>query len=70
MCQELTGKQVEITPQPEDRAADIPWYISDSRKVADVSGWQPEIGLERLLQEIYDWLVAEETTLRPILGSG
>lgn len=66
-CQEITGKHLEISGEPADRAADIPCYITDNTKVNQATGWRPEIGLTQLLTEVRDWLLYEESTLKAIL---
>ncbi len=67
LCQEITGNKIDITSDPENRAADIPYYISDNRKVCDLTGWIPRKSIDLILADIYAWLCRHEVILRPIL---
>lgn len=66
ICQEITGTAIEITPVPETRPGDIPIFITDSRKVMSQVDWTPKRGIQRTLQDIYDWIVREETQVKGI----
>jgi CDP-paratose 2-epimerase len=41
-----------VAGAPEMRRFDIPWLIMDSAKADEVWGWQPQISLETILEEI------------------
>lgn len=41
-----------------ERPYDIPWLILDSTQVQTTTGWKPEIGLNRILDEIADHAIA------------
>ena len=38
------------------RPGDQPWYVSDTRRLADVLGWAPRIGLDDGLRSLTGWL--------------
>ena len=67
LCQDITGKTIPITPVLETRKADIPFYVSDFRKVQEMTGWKPIFGIRKILEEIYSWLLKYEAELRPTL---
>ncbi len=67
LCQEITGNKLNITSAPETRAADIPYYISDNRRVRDRTGWKSRKNIDLILSDIYAWLCQYEEMLRPIL---
>lgn len=56
LCQEITGNQVKIAPVPETRIADVPIFITDSRKVMAATGWQPKRDAKTTLTDIYRWI--------------
>ncbi|RLB30551.1 MAG: 3-beta hydroxysteroid dehydrogenase, partial [Deltaproteobacteria bacterium] len=68
MCRRLTGNEISIQSQAQDRAADIPYYVSDCRKVREATGWRPKRDLERILADTLAWLRENEKDLRPLLG--
>lgn len=66
-CERLTGNRIEITPAPEPRKADVRLYITDNTEVSRVCGWQPLIGTEAILREIYEWILKYEKPLSEVL---
>lgn len=64
----LSGGSVPIASVAATAAVDVPWYISDCRAVQAQWGWQPRISLADLLRQTWDWLLREESTLRPLFG--
>jgi CDP-paratose 2-epimerase len=67
ICQEVTGKIIPISQVPENRAADIPLYITDNSKVTALTGWKPEISMKQIVQEITDWISENEDSLAYVL---
>jgi CDP-paratose 2-epimerase len=68
LCSQITGNNIEIGSSLENRPGDLPIYVTDNSKIKDFSGWEPEIGIETLLIEIFDWLNKDQTMLKPILS--
>jgi len=68
ICQELTGNKISIGMIAENRAADVPIYISDSSKIYSLSGWCPQKTLMEILQETFHWLKMNEASLKNILA--
>lgn len=69
ICREVTGNRIPITAVPETRAADIPYYVSDIRKVYGQTDWKPRQNVRSIVTDIYEWLKANEQQLKPILMS-
>lgn len=67
-CAAATGRQLAIASDPDTRAADIPYYVSDNALVARETGWRPERSVDRILQEVLSWIALNEVELRPILA--
>ncbi|MFN8353005.1 MAG: NAD-dependent epimerase/dehydratase family protein [Spirosomataceae bacterium] len=67
ICQEVTGKTIPITAVPETRTADIRLYITDNTKVTTQTGWRPQIGVRQIVEEIHDWIQANQETLAYVL---
>ena len=68
LCQEITGNKIEIEPVTTQRTGDIPIYITDCDRLKQKTQWQPEIKPEKTFEDIYNWIVAHEDSLRPILS--
>lgn len=67
LCCKIAGKSIPIHPVLEERAGDIPIFITDASRVMEKTGWSPVIGPEAALQDIYDWIAANEAVLSSIL---
>ena len=68
LCQEITGKQIPITPILENRIGDIPIFITDSRKVINATKWQPQRNAKITLTEIYKWICQFESQVSDIFN--
>jgi CDP-paratose 2-epimerase len=56
-CDQRFGPHLPAADGSE-RPYDVPWLILDSRKALALTGWQPEIGLSGILDEIAEHAVA------------
>jgi CDP-paratose 2-epimerase len=66
-CSLITGNKIQINSVKESRKGDIPIYISDCRKISQVSLWKPEKNVEEILENIFEWIKSNERQLKPIL---
>lgn len=53
---ELSGVQPEIRYGPR-RKGDQPYYVSDIRRFAQVTGWTPQISAQRGVPRLYHWIL-------------
>lgn len=68
ICEEITGHKIDFSRVVGDRQGDVPLYITDSSKIIQRTGWQPQITPRQTLESIFDWIRDNEATLTPILG--
>ncbi len=68
LAQVATGRQTNISLVKETPAMDVPYYVTDNSKVASDFGWQPEFTVKSIVDDIADWIAANESMLRPIFG--
>ncbi len=68
ICQEITGNKIPVEAIAETRKADIPYYVSDCRRVQQRTGWKPRWEVADMVDDIYAWLRDHEVLLRPILA--
>jgi len=68
LCIKITGNIIDMASSLENRSGDLPIYISDNSKINQFSNWQPEINIEQLLIEIFEWFKKDENQLRTILA--
>jgi CDP-paratose 2-epimerase len=67
LCGQITGRRQEVAASTEERPADLRIYITDHRRLSSVNGWSPKRDAARTLTDIYEWIRAEEQTLRHVL---
>ena len=63
-----TGRSIEIGSDPETRAADVPVYITDNRRVTEATGWRPERTAANIIEDIHRWIVENREALADVLG--
>jgi CDP-paratose 2-epimerase len=68
LCQDLSGRRVEIGRDPATRDADIPYYVSDCTTVTAHAGWRPRRALTAIVEDIHRWLVDERSWLEPVFS--
>jgi CDP-paratose 2-epimerase len=68
LCSKITGNTIEIESYIENRPGDLPIYITDNSKITNFSSWKPEIGVDQILGEIYNWLILDKDILKLILA--
>jgi len=60
LCEEITGKNIEIRSEHSDRPADLRLYVSDTRRIEQIHHWAPERGPEIVLRDIHRWIQSNE----------
>jgi len=68
ICEKLTGNTISITPVPENRKADVRMYVTDDTEVTAATGWQPAYSIQQIMEEIYQWISANQIELKSILS--
>jgi CDP-paratose 2-epimerase len=69
LCQEITGQSIEIHAVAEERPGDTPIFITDSSKIMQKTGWSPQKTPRATLEDIYNWIVENEVSLKSVLTS-
>lgn len=68
LCRELTGREVEIGPEPETRPGDVPIYLSDCARLFARSEWRPRRSPRETLADLLGWVRANEGAVSEALG--
>lgn len=66
LCEEITGNRIHFEKRPENRPADVRVYLTDYRLYAGLAGWRPARDARSTLGSIFDWIRAEEGSLRRV----
>jgi CDP-paratose 2-epimerase len=70
ICRELTGNEVPISSVAEDRAGDVPIYISDCGRLFERADWRPTRSAHETLADLAAWIGEHGDQLRDTLGLG
>jgi CDP-paratose 2-epimerase len=68
LCEQATGRTIPIDAVPENRANDIPVYLTDHRRVTRELGWAPSRSVETVVEDIARWITDHRAALEPILS--
>jgi CDP-paratose 2-epimerase len=52
------------------RAGDQRYYVSDTRRLRDATGWAPRTGAREGVRKLYEWLLEARSMTRPALLAG
>ncbi len=69
LCQEITNNTIKISSNSTDRPDDIRIYISDTTKFENLSGWICKKNKQQTLEEIYHWIIDNQSILEKILNN-
>jgi len=67
LCQEATGRKVTISEDPATSPVDIPWYVTDHAQVTTRLNWSPLRSPKQIVNDITEWIRANESSLASIL---
>jgi CDP-paratose 2-epimerase len=68
ICRELTGAEVPISAEPQERPGDVPLYLSDCTRLFSLTSWRPQRGAREILADIDAWVRENEEMVRGALG--
>jgi CDP-paratose 2-epimerase len=68
LCEDITGNRITIHRVEENRAADIPIYITDNSKIQSICDWKPESSSRTILIDIFDWIKKNENSVKKLLS--
>ena len=60
LIERLHGDSPDIAMQ-EWRTGDQRYYVSDTRRFQQATGWQPKVGVEEGVRRLYEWLVRAQS---------
>jgi CDP-paratose 2-epimerase len=66
LCAAAAGRRVRISGVAATRAADVPVYLTDARRVRDELGWQPQRSAEVIVRDCIEWIAAHSNELLPV----
>jgi CDP-paratose 2-epimerase len=67
LCAEITGHELEIDSEDQPRPGDVPVYISDCRRLFELTEWRPRRSPREILADIHAWIADHESSVRSAL---
>lgn len=67
ICETITGHKIGIGSEKQNRPADLRSYISNNSSIEHTIGWSPKKNVTTIFSDIFNWIKANETQLKPIL---
>jgi CDP-paratose 2-epimerase len=68
LCREISGREIEIRSESDERPGDVPLYVSDCARAEALGGWIPQLGPRRILEDVHGWILEHGEQLREALG--
>ncbi len=66
ICQEISGIKTDITSHKDTAAVDIPYYVTDARRVMSAFNWKPGESVRDIVIDIHSWISQNKSTLSTI----
>lgn len=66
ICQNLTGNEVSIDSINQTTSVDIPLYVSNNSRVANLLKWKPTFNPSLIMEQIYQWLKVNKVELKSL----
>ena len=67
LCREATGNTIPVGAVPEDRPADLRWYVTDNAAVTAATGWRPERNVGAVVEDVAAWIAEHRAALEGVL---
>jgi CDP-paratose 2-epimerase len=67
-CVRRSGRRLGITSRPETDPVDIPYYVTDNAAVITATGWRPELSINEILDDTFEWLRVHRAEVEWILN--
>ncbi|MDC0395908.1 NAD-dependent epimerase/dehydratase family protein [Candidatus Pelagibacter sp.] len=67
ICEKVTGNKIKFTKKQKTSIYDIPYFISDNKKVTKTYGWTPKKNITDIVKDIYKWMFVNKKKLKKFL---
>ena len=68
LCEAVVGRATTVDgAADEPRPGDVPFFITDHRRITERTGWTPTRRPEQILEDIWEWAAPREDRLRAVL---
>jgi CDP-paratose 2-epimerase len=67
ICNAITGNNIEIEQELQNRPADLRMYVTDNSAIRAATGWRPRRNVQTVFEDIFGWISQNEKQLESIL---
>ena len=59
-CEKLIGHKLKIKKLKKTSIFDIPYFVTDNKKITKFYNWKPLIGIDQILRDVQKWLIGNK----------
>ena len=63
ICEKITENKIKIKRTPKTSIYDIPYFVTDNKKVAKTYKWKPQKNIFDIVNDTYNWLSKNKSNL-------
>ena len=67
ICEKITGNKIKFFKKSKTSIYDIPYYITDNKKITKTYGWSPKKNTSVIVKDIYEWMINNKIKLKKFL---
>jgi len=56
ICRDVTGRTIPVGSDPRTRPGDIPWYVTDARRIHAAADWRPRRSVRDTVVDVASWM--------------
>ncbi|MBM3819292.1 MAG: NAD-dependent epimerase/dehydratase family protein [Acidimicrobiia bacterium] len=68
LCEQATRRHIDVRPVPETRPGDVRAYLSDCRRIRELTGWTPLVRADAIVDELARWMTDHRAQLQPVMA--
>ena len=69
ICEKVTGNKIKFKRKSKTSIYDIPYYITDNKKIKKTYKWTPKKNMDEIVKDTYNWLSKNKIQLSKFLMS-
>ena len=67
ICENVTGNKIKFLKKPKTSIYDIPYFITDNKKVMKTYTWKPKKNINDIVNDVYEWMYVNKIKLKKYL---
>ncbi len=67
ICENVTGNKIKFSRKPKTSIYDIPYFITDNKKVMNTYAWKPKNNINDVVNDVYKWMYNSKLKLKKYL---